>query len=238
VRALAILVLLSSSTTYAQQVAGDPDAQPQSAAVYLGSSSGRTGAVATDEPVGTTRAIARGVATIEPVREQVAVRRERKDNHDMPGQGPLFTYGRAGQRGGPSGYLLRYDFEMMPVYPGHDEDGGVVAYYVGYEWSRLGPDNWSFAMPLTWAFGMRTQPVRATVGFGLDLVVIDQVNDDTGVGFFAPFANARLGVDVKGFQLGVDARYGYHWQIGADDHARWQLGAFVGKTFEGKRPVY
>jgi hypothetical protein len=38
-----------------------------------------------------------------------------------------------------------------------------------------------------------------------------------------------------GIQLGVDARIGYRWQIGADDHARWQLGFYAGYTAPPRR---
>ena len=143
-------------------------------------------------------------------------------------------------RGGPQGYVLRYDYEVYPVFPQHGDSGGMFGMQVGYEYSRAGDNNWGFALPVTWMFGVRSQPVRAAIGFGLDLIAVDQVHDDTGVGFFAPFGVARLGADVGGFQVGVDGRVGYHWQIGAEDRSRWELGAFIGKTWEpvSKKPVY
>ena len=57
---------------------------------------------------------------------------------------------------------------------------------------------------------------------------------------YAPMATARLGLDVLGFQLGADARVVRRWQIGAPDHTQWQLGAFIGATWESKdrRPRY
>jgi hypothetical protein len=95
---------------------------------------------------------------------------------------------------------------------------------------RSGEDNWGGSVPLAIVGGVRTFPVRFTIGGGVDALLVDQVNDDTGFGLYAPFAMAKLGLDVKGLQMGWDARIGYRWQFGADDHARWQLGFYVGYT--------
>jgi hypothetical protein len=82
--------------------------------------------------------------------------------------------------------------------------------------------------------GIRAQPVRATVGIGVEGFLVDVVDDDTGFGLYAPFASVRVGADVRGLQLGVDARVVRRWQFGAPDHTQWQLGAFVGMTWESK----
>ena len=89
-------------------------------------------------------------------------------------------------------------------------------------------------LPVAVVFGVRAQPVRATLGLGLYALTVDEVNDDTGVGLYSPFACARVGGDVFGIQLGADARITRRWQIGAPDHTQWQIGVFAGGTWESK----
>ena len=185
---------------------------------------------------------ARLLGTTVPVAVATGDRPAVRENREPPpaGIGGTFVFGPAGQRGGPSGFVARYDYEVLPVFPHGDTPGGVFGFHVGYEFWRSGADNWGLSLPIAWVFGARVFPMRTLVGFGVDTFLIDQVANDTGVGFFAPFAMARVGADVKGWQMGLDARVGYRWQVGADDHTRWQLGAYVGKTWEppARRPLY
>ena len=60
----------------------------------------------------------------------------------------------------------------------------------------------------------------ATVGADADLIVTN---------LFEHYLHDMA--EWFGLDTQDDGRYGYHWQIGADDRARWQLGAFVGKTW-------
>lgn len=140
-----------------------------------------------------------------------------------------FVFGWAGQKDGPSGWSARLDYEVFPLF-GKGKIAPVFGAQPGFEVWRSGEDNWGFSLPVAFVVGARVFPFRATIGGGIDAILVDQVNDDTGVGFYAPFALAKLGLDLYGVQIGADARIGYRWQIGADDHTRWQLGIYAGYT--------
>jgi len=148
--------------------------------------------------------------------------------------------GWAGERNGPEGYVVRFEYELWPVFAPRDTIGAVFGFLPGIEYWRSGDDNWGFSVPLGIVLGLRTPVARVTAGLGFDAFLVDQVDDDTGFGLWAPFGMARVGADVLGVQLGVDARLGYRWQFGADDHARWQLGVFAGYTWEAptREPRY
>lgn len=184
-----------------------------------------------------------GVAAAQPRAVDVTQTRqlERDHPHGPAGFGGGFTYGLGGQKDGPSGWTMRLDYEVLPVYtPGHV--GLVFGARPGFEVWSSGDDNWGFSWPVAFVAGARVLPFRAEIGAGVDAILIDQVDDDTGVGLYAPFALARLGFDIGGFQLGVDARVGYRWQIDAPDHTRWSLGVTIGKTVavhprKRRRPV-
>lgn len=169
-----------------------------------------------------------GVAQAQPRAVAVEATRDPGTDHRHPpaGLGADLVVGWAGQRGGPSGWSARLDYEVLPVFAPR----GLFGFQPGFEVWRSGEDNWGFSMPVAFVAGVRGPGVRAIIGGGVDAILIDQVDDDTGVGFYAPFALAKLGADVLGVQVGVDARIGYRWQIGADDHARWQLGVYAGYT--------
>jgi hypothetical protein len=152
---------------------------------------------------------------------------------EAEGLGGSFFLGSAGQRNGPSGWSARIDFENFKLFP-HDGFGGIVGSLHGLEVWSSGEDNWGFSLPVGFIAGVRAQPLRAMIGGGIDAILVDQVDDDTGFGFYAPFALARVGFDIDGFQVGADARVGYRWQIGADDHTRWQVGFFIAKTMPQK----
>jgi len=149
--------------------------------------------------------------------------------HPPAGLGAGLAFGWAGQRNGPSGWSARLEYELFPFIDS-GKLGGLFGAQPAFEVWRSGEDNWGFSLPVAIVGGIRVFPLRAVVGGGVDAILVDQVNDDTGVGLYAPFAVAKLGVDVAGFQIGADARIGYHWQFGADDHARWQFGIYIAKT--------
>lgn len=162
--------------------------------------------------------------------------------HPPSGLGLDLVFGWAGQRGGPSGHVYRLEYAVLPVLAPSRVAGPVFGFHAGFEHWRSGDDNWGLGIPFTMALGLRVFPVRIVAGVGVDMFVVDQVADDTGFGLFCPLAMARAGLDIFGVQAGVDARYAYHWQFGAEDHARWQLGVFIGGTLESRpenaRPVY
>ncbi len=154
---------------------------------------------------------------------------EHAGRHPPSGLGADLVFGAAGQKDGPSGWSARLDYEVFPFFA-PEKNGGFFGFMPGFEYWRSGENNWGFSVPFGIAGGVRLFPVRATVGFGFDAMLVDQVDDDTGFGIWAPFGLAKLGVDIHGFQIGADARIGYRWQWGADDHTRWQLGLYVGFT--------
>jgi len=172
---------------------------------------------------GAARAQVRAIGVGEPRPAQ------HHHHHPPAGLGIDIAFGWAGQRNGPSGWSARLDYEVLPFFD-PSERGGLFGFQPGFEVWRSGEDNWGFSLPVGVVGGVRIFPMRLTLGVGLDAIVIDQVDDDTGFGLYAPFALAKLGVDVFGAQVGADARIGYRWQFGAEDHTRWQLGIYVGYT--------
>lgn len=158
--------------------------------------------------------------------------------HPPSGLGAELTFGFGGQVGGPAGYVARFEYEVLPVLAPTHVRGGVGGFHGGFEYWRSGTDNAGFALPVVIVGGMRVFPVRALLGIGFDAFLVDQVADDTGVGWLAPIGMAHLALDIHGFQLGVDTRVDYRWQFGAPDHARWQLGLVIGRTYESRAPIY
>lgn len=152
--------------------------------------------------------------------------------------GGQLVAGVAGQLDGPSGWVARLEYEILPLFAPVGTNGAIAGFGYGFEYWRSGTDNWGLSMPLPLLFGVRFAPVRATIGAGFDAFLVDQVADDTGVGFFAPLALASLALDIHGFRVGAEARGQYRWQFDADDHARWQLGVFIGFTGEQRGPIY
>jgi hypothetical protein len=171
-----------------------------------------------------------GTAHAEPER--------RSAPHPPSGLGGDLVFGWAGQLDGPDGFVARYENELLPVLSPSRRVGGVFGFYIGGEYWRSQTDHAGFSLPVAIVGGIRVFPVRAVIGVGADAFLIDQVADDTGVGFWAPLAMARLGADVFGFQVGADARVGRRWQFGAPDHTRWQLGIFIGRTWESRATIY
>ncbi|HWO18138.1 MAG TPA: hypothetical protein VNO30_05160 [Kofleriaceae bacterium] len=159
----------------------------------------------------------------------------RPDPHPPAGLGGALTIGRAGMSGTPTGWLVRLDYEAFPILAPRGIAGPILGFHVGWEFWRATPGrDRGLALPMAVVLGVRAQPVRATLGVGVDALIVDEVNDDTGVGLYAPFACARGGGDIFGIQLGADARITRRWQIGAPDHTQWQLGVFAGVTWESK----
>ncbi len=181
--------------------------------------------------LGARSAAAQPAATRDPDPEPTVTLREA---HPPSGLGAGVAFGFAGQRNGPSGWVARLEYEALPVLAPRGTNGGVFGFQGGYEYWRSGTDNWGMSLPIAFAFGVRAYPVRATFGLGFDVILIDQVANDTGVGFWAPFGSLSVGVDLFGVRVSADTRLGYRWQIGAEDHARWQLALTIGKTEESR----
>lgn len=157
--------------------------------------------------------------------QPVATEAPPRPAHPPAGIGGALAVGWAG-----SGWLARLDYDVLPVMAPDGSPGPVLGFVPGIELWRAAPD-WGFAIPLGFVVGLRVFPVRATIGVGFDALLVDTVNDDTGLGLWAPFATASAGLDVHGFRLGVDGRVVRRWQLGADDFTQWQLAIFAGRTW-------
>jgi hypothetical protein len=158
---------------------------------------------------------------------------ERRAPHPPGGLGGTLAIGAAGMSGTETGWLARLDYELFPVLAPSGIPGPFFGFHAGWEVWRAKP-NWGIGLPVAIVLGLRAQPVRASLGLGVEAFSVDVVDDDTGFGLYAPFASVRLGTDVLGAQLGADARVVRRWQIGAPDHTQWQLGVFAGWTWESK----
>jgi hypothetical protein len=171
----------------------------------------------------------------QPSGQPGATDASRPDPHPPAGLGGSLTIGRAGMPGTPTGWLVRLEYEAFPVLAPRGIAGPILGFYAGWElWRATAGRDQGLAMPVAVVLGVRAQPVRATLCLGIHAFTVDEVNEDTGVGLYTPFACARVGGDVFGIQLGADARIGRRWLIGAPDHTQWQLGVFAGGTWESK----
>lgn len=151
------------------------------------------------------------------------------------GIGARFGYGYAYADGVPDSWLLRLDYETFLFITPRDQVGGLFGFLTGFDYwhAKDGmPDNWGFGLPGAFVVGVRAVAVRGLVGFGVNAFTIDQVADDTGVGWMAPLAVANLGLDIHGITAMFDARVSRRWQFGADDHTQWMLSVMIGATLE------
>jgi len=131
-----------------------------------------------------------------------------------------------------SAYVGRFEVNAFPVFAPEDHPGAIVGFGYGFEYWRAGPDNWGFALPAGAQIGARVGPVHGTVGFGIHALVVDQIDDDTGVGSWAPYASAQLGLHLWKFTTVIDGRIDHRWLGGAADRTQWSLGVMFGITEE------
>jgi hypothetical protein len=138
--------------------------------------------------------------------------------------------------GVPDAWLFRFDYEAFLYIAPRGTVGGLFGFLTGFDYwkSSNTTDNWGLGMPTAFVVGMRAVAVRGLVGFGFNALTIDQVADDTGLGWCAPMAIANLGLDVHGWTVMADARVSRRWQFGADDFTQWMFSVMVGATLEPK----
>lgn len=229
-----LLIVMTAQPAVAQPVAVEPPAPTAAPAAALARAVDPPAPTVTLDASARTHAVAPSAPTTAPV-PGLAVT-GRSDAPAAPrepiGLGGELVLGWTHQHEGPTGRVVRLAYEVLPIFPSAGPVGVLVGVQPGLEYWRAGADDWGFSVPLALVVGIRALPVRTTLGFGFDAVLVDQVAGDTGVGFWAPFAMARTGIDLHGFQVGADARIGYRWQFGAEDHMRWQLGLYAGYTWE------
>ena len=134
---------------------------------------------------------------------------------------------------GDGGFAGRLEYLLTPYLAKPGRFGGLFGFAIGYEYWRVGPGTWGMDLPFELVIGMRGTPVRAQVGAGVDAFLLDRWSGDTGVGFYAPTANASIGFDIAPVTLMADARVTRRWLIGADDHTQWLFTVGLGGTMEG-----
>jgi hypothetical protein len=157
----------------------------------------------------------------------------REHAHPHGGLGAALAFGVVSEPGRPTGWIARLDYDVLPVLGLPGRFGGVFGFAPGLQYWRAGGD-WGIGMPVGFVLGVRGPWFRATGGFGFEAILVDQVADDTGAGFFAPFGHLALGLDLRGWRAGVEGRVTRRWQFGADDRTQWQATFFVGRTIEAK----
>ena len=160
--------------------------------------------------------------------------------HPRHGNGALGARvgGGVAYANGVSGaWLARLDYEAFLHLPPRGTVGGLFGFTLGADYWRGEPNDWGVGFPFAFVIGVRAPIVRAYAGWGFDYLVIDQVDDDTGVGLFAPLALLNAGIDVRGWTLAADARVLRRWQIGAPDHTQWMFALMFGGTLEAKQPA-
>jgi hypothetical protein len=151
------------------------------------------------------------------------------------GMGARLGAGVAYSEGVPDAWLVRLEHELFPFITPRHTVGGLFGFMIGFDYwhARDGvPNNWGIGLPASFVLGMRAVAVRALVGLGVNALTIDQVDDDTGFGWFAPMAMANVGVDLFGWTAMLDTRVSRRWQFGAPDHTQWMFSVMIGRTFE------
>jgi hypothetical protein len=101
---------------------------------------------------------------------------------------------------------------------------GVWDAYEGWIASEAG----GFAIPIEFFVGYRQAPFVATLGGGFNLLTIDDLDHDTGVGIFSPRGGLRAGLDLGGVTILATSDIGYRWMWGRDDISMLQLGLMIG----------
>ena len=169
-----------------------------------------------------------GTARAQPSPREPPVQRD-YGRHGRGGLGLNFALASPASLGTIDGWLGRLEYELLVAYGEDDEVGPVAGLTGGVEYWRQGEDS-GFAMPVGMVIGIRAVMMRATIGFGIHAITIDEIADDTGVGLYGPYTSATVGFDIRGVRVFADARVSRHWQFGADDFTQWQLGLAVGYT--------
>jgi len=123
----------------------------------------------------------------------------------------------------------------------HDVDGGwygrleytlLSDYYPGSGgfYLAIGAEGWAAdeaaggSMPYTANLGLESGVLFASFGLGFDLILVDRVYEETGVGFAAPGLAGAFGLNFNGFRILADARGKYRWQFRGEDRLQGLMG--------------
>jgi hypothetical protein len=132
----------------------------------------------------------------------------------------------------PTGWLARLDY-FLAIAPPPFHAGPEVAVHLGLDYWHAGPD-WGIALPVSGSFGGRVGVLRGALGIGFDVLLVDRVANSTGVGLYAPFGVATIGVVAGGWTFAVDARAAYRWQFGSTSRGQLDLALLVGRTLRAR----
>lgn len=150
--------------------------------------------------------------------------------HDGASFGAAF--GRAWLEGVEPGWYGRLDFGAYTITT--RRRGTIFGVLMALEgWGAPAADegeDGGGGLPMLFYGGIQSDALFLVLGGGFHLFLVDSIDDDAGVGLFAPQGMANLGFDLEGVRFLVDARAGYRWQLGADDRAAVMLGGTIQLT--------
>jgi hypothetical protein len=173
------------------------------------------------------------VAASDPPDPETASRTNRPLRQHV-GLGVKFAAGEAVASGIDNAWVARLEDDILPVLaPPDGRPGGLTGFTLGVDYWRAGHGTWGIGFPVQLVLGIRAAHLRVTGGLGADMLLIDQVHGDTGVGFYAPLASLSAGLDTHSITLLADVRVTRRWQIGADDFTQWMFTLSLGFTQEG-----
>lgn len=151
-------------------------------------------------------------------------RHDHRHGHDGAALGVAF--GRAFVEDVEPGWYGRFDSAGYVITT--RRRGTIFGAMLGLEgWGARGDGdetNVGGGLPMSLFGGIQSDALFFVMGGGFHFLLVDRVDGDTGVGFFAPHGLANLGFDLEGVRFLVDGRAGYRWQLGADDRAAFMLG--------------
>lgn len=189
--------------------------------------SAAAGRLYADEPYNRLNAIASDSKTTLDPADESPFERAARDTSEDDGAGPRITAGMVFSSGLERGYFGRFESEWF-----NREGLTVYGVLLGLE-GFGGNSGGGGAAPASMYYGVRAPLLlhkRApcfffTIGVGVDLLVIDYVADDFGLGLTAPFATGTLGLELfPGGRILGDARFEYRWQWGAPDRLYSRYG--------------
>jgi hypothetical protein len=130
--------------------------------------------------------------------------------------------GLANAEGTDSAMIYRFEEFMGLVLP-RRHTGGLMGFSIGMEYWRTKPGTWGSSLPFQVIAGLRTYPIpfRFQLGAGLNVLMLDRWDGDTGFGLYAPLASASVGLDFQKVAVLAETRVTRRWLIGADDHTQW-----------------
>jgi hypothetical protein len=151
--------------------------------------------------------------------------------HPHAGLGGGLSLGLVDGPGADRGWVARLEYELFPALTPPGKLGGFFGFLPGFQAWRT-ERGWGLGVPVAFTLGVRAPGVRFGVIAGVEALLVDTVDGDTGVGLYAPLAGLRLATEVRGWYAAADVRVTRRWQFGADDFTQWQAAFAIGHTWE------